>query len=337
MVAHPKTVSIIPTKSEHSFNCSTFWRTPLPIEPKFVCHVYNMPHQYFVMPAFRRPRAFGQHIACFLRLSTRIVHTTRTKAYCVVRLPAMMDEAEASSLRQLVSRGWKYHHATFDLYLKLSGVLLSEMQITAVVLPELQQLVQLERNHSSGDELRVRKANVDLSNTGLTDEMLNSFLAAWQSLCISCSSWCLKLQRNRLTGASLVTLGQFVTAESNGTLEELHATHQMGPESLTRSAVLNFLRKLSQSNKYPIWVKRRRCFRPVHLRLGHCGVQNPEEIAAELEQLARKLACPKLLIYDIALILLWFYNLLFDVFCRYTKSTHTNSKIPIDVHWRHQS
>ena len=193
-----------------------------------------------------------------------------------------MAELEDESLKQLVCKGWKYHHATFDLYLKLSGVLVCEAAVSRVVLPEIRRLIQLEK---SDDELRVRKANIDLSHTGLTDSILNTFLGAWQSLGISCCSLCLRLQRNRLTGASLLMLGQFVTAETIGTLEELHATHQMGPEKVTRSSVLSFLRKLSQSNKYPIWVKRRRCFRPVHLRLGRCGIENPEAIAGELERL----------------------------------------------------
>lgn len=197
----------------------------------------------------------------------------------------MTNDLESASLRQLVSKGWKYHHATFDLYLRLSGVILSEAAVTGVILPEIQRLVQLERVHSRGDELRVRKANIDLSNTGLTDGALNTLLGGWQTLGISCCSLCLRLQRNRLTGTSLLTLGQFVTAEAIGTLEELHATHQLGPECLTRSSVLSFLRKLSQSHKYPIWVKRRRCFRPVHLRLGHCGIENPEAIAEEMESL----------------------------------------------------
>ncbi|CAJ1410521.1 unnamed protein product [Effrenium voratum] len=197
---------------------------------------------------------------------------------------AMSDEPEAASLRQLVSRGWTYHHATFDLYLKLSGVLLTEAGVTGVILPEIRRLVQLERGHSSDDELRVRKANIDLANTGLTDAMLNTLLGAWQTLGISCCSLCLRLQRNCLTGASLLTLGQFVTAEAIGSLEELHATHQLGPERVTRRSVLSFLKKLSQCSKYPIWVKRRRCFRPVHLRLGRCGIENPEEIAGELEK-----------------------------------------------------
>lgn len=197
--------------------------------------------------------------------------------------PAMTDSD--ASLKQLVSRGWKYHHATFDLYLKLSGVLLSASAVTHVVLPELRRLVQQERLHSKGDELRVKKVNLDLSNTGLTDVALNAFLSAWQTLGISSCSLCFRLQRNRLTGVSLVTLGHFVTAESIGTLEELHATHQLGPELFTRTSVLSFLKKLSQCSKYPIWVKRRRCFRPVHLRLGHCGIEKPEEIAGEMENL----------------------------------------------------
>lgn len=196
---------------------------------------------------------------------------------------AMADDLESASLRQLLSRGWKYHNATFDLYLKLSGVLLSESAMTRVVLPEIRRLVQQEIHNDN--ELRVRKANIDLSNTGLTDAMLNTLLGDWQTLGISSCSLCLRLQRNRLTGASLVTLGQFVTAEAIGTLEELHATHQLGPERLTRTSVLTFLRKLSQCSKYPIWVKRRRCFRPVHLRLGHCGIEKPEEIAGEIEML----------------------------------------------------
>ena len=200
----------------------------------------------------------------------------------------MADDLESASLRQLLSRGWKYHHATFDLYLKLSGVLLSESAMTRVVLPEIRRLVQQERIHND-DELRVRTANIDLSNTGLTDAMLNSLLGDWQTLGISSCSLCLRLQRNCLTGASLVTLGQFVTAEAIGTLEELHATHQLGPERLTRASVRTFLRKLSQCSKYPIWVKRRRCFRPVHLRLGHCGIEKPEDIAGEMEMLVRSI------------------------------------------------
>ena len=60
----------------------------------------------------------------------------------------MADDLESASLRQLLSRGWKYHHATFDLYLKLSGVLLSESAMTRVVLPEIRRLVQQERIHS---------------------------------------------------------------------------------------------------------------------------------------------------------------------------------------------
>ena len=201
-----------------------------------------------------------------------------------------------------MSRGWTYHHATFDLYLKLSGVLFTEAGVTGVILPEIRRLVQLERGHSSDDELRVRKANIDLANTGLTDAMLNTLLGAWQTLGISCCSLCLRLQRNCLTGASLLTLGQFVTAEAIGSLEELHATHQLGPERVTRRSVLSFLKKLSQCSKYPIWVKRRRCFRPVHLRLGHCGIENPEEIAGELENLACNLTLSCICIFSIILV-----------------------------------
>ena len=194
-----------------------------------------------------------------------------------------MDEEVRESLKQLVLRGWKYHRATLHLYLRLSGVTLPEFAITRIVVPEIRRLVEEERCQE--EELRVWKASIDFSGTGLTDEALSTFLIHWQSLGISKCCLCLRLQRNRLTGKSFRTLGQFAAADAIGTLEELHATHQMGSEHVTRNAILGFVKKLSQCKKYPIWVKRRRCFRPVHLRLGHNCIENPESLAEEAERL----------------------------------------------------
>lgn len=185
------------------------------------------------------------------------------------------------SLKQLVQQGWKYHRATFDLYLWLGGTEWSQAAIEQVMLPELSRLAAADRG-AFESELRVRKVSVDLAGTRLTDNALAAFLASWPHLGLSHCSICFKLQRNLLTDKAMSALGHFAVAETTGVLEELHATHQLGP-GLHREAVLHFLSKLSSSGKYPLWVKRRRCFRPVHLRLGHCGIQNPEAIAEELE------------------------------------------------------
>ncbi|CAE7556214.1 unnamed protein product [Symbiodinium natans] len=162
----------------------------------------------------------------------------------------------------------------------LGGTSWSPSAIQQVMLPELARLATAERGRES--ELRVRKVSVDLAGTRLTDEALTTFLAGWPCLGLSHCSICFKLQRNLLTDQSLSVLGHFAVADSTGVVEELHATHQLGP-GLRREAVLGFLVKLSSCRKYPLWVKRRRCFRPVHLRLGQCGVEDPEAIAEELE------------------------------------------------------
>lgn len=163
------------------------------------------------------------------------------------------------SLKQLVQQGWKYHRATFDLYLWLGGTEWSQAAIEQVMLPELSRLAAADRG-AFESELRVRKVSVDLAGTRLTDNALAAFLASWPHLGLSHCSICFKLQRNLLTDKAMSALGHFAVAETTGVLEELHATHQLGP-GLHREAVLHFLSKLSSSGKYPLWVKRRRCFR----------------------------------------------------------------------------
>ena len=90
---------------------------------------------------------------------------------------------DASSLKQLVEQGWKYHHATFDLYMWLGGTSWSPSAIQQVMLPELARLATAERGRES--ELRVRKVSVDLAGTRLTDEALTTFLAGWPCLGLS--------------------------------------------------------------------------------------------------------------------------------------------------------
>ena len=82
------------------------------------------------------------------------------------------------SLKQLVQQGWKYHRATFDLYLWLGGTEWSQAAIEQVMLPELSRLAAADRG-AFESELRVRKVSVDLAGTRLTDNALAAFLASW--------------------------------------------------------------------------------------------------------------------------------------------------------------
>ena len=58
-------------------------------------------------------------------------------------------------LRQLLQRGWRYHGQTFDLYLRLTNVYVSQPAMHGVV-QEIRQLAALERQ--GAEELRLRKA-----------------------------------------------------------------------------------------------------------------------------------------------------------------------------------
>ena len=49
-------------------------------------------------------------------------------------------EPSGLSLQHLVQQGWKYHHATFDLYLCLGGVAWTAAKMEQVLLPELSRL-----------------------------------------------------------------------------------------------------------------------------------------------------------------------------------------------------
>eukprot|EP00928_Gymnodinium_smaydae_P083342 TRINITY_DN6657_c0_g1_i1.p1 TRINITY_DN6657_c0_g1~~TRINITY_DN6657_c0_g1_i1.p1 ORF type:complete len:689 (-),score=153.96 TRINITY_DN6657_c0_g1_i1:8-2044(-) len=189
--------------------------------------------------------------------------------------------------------GWSYHRNAGHLHVRFSGVSLASASAVSALLAALAELIaaELRSRGAEEDALLVRKARIDLSGAELSDAGLHAFLSGWCELGIGPCSMCLMLQRNRLTDVSLRLLGDFAVSEATGTLEELHASHQCGASELTRAAVLEMLQKFAKSSKYPIWVKRARNFRPVHIRLNNCGVLEPESIIEELQASAGALAC----------------------------------------------
>lgn len=202
------------------------------------------------------------------------------------------ERCDAGCFRRLVEHGWTFHSVTGHLYVRLSGVIMSDSAVVRFVFPELRRLLIRDLGEEGVNaHLKLRKAFLDISNTGLTDVGLRAFLLGWCDLGIGSCALCLMLQRNRLTDAAMVSLGDFAVAEGTGILEELHASHQRGPSPLSRAAVLAFLARLAHSSRYPIWVKRRRCFRPVHIRLNNCGVEAPELVEQELEGLTGARVC----------------------------------------------
>lgn len=179
----------------------------------------------------------------------------------------------------LRGRGWEFYPTTGHLMIRLGGVNLGAAAM-AELLPELAALASEEL---AMRRLAVRKARIDLSATALTDEGLRAFLASWGELGLGKCSVCFMLQRNRLTDDALTAIGDFAISAATGAVEELHASHQLGPSPLSRSGVLALLRRLARCPKYPIWAKRARSFRPAHVRLNNCGVEAPADIAGELE------------------------------------------------------
>lgn len=211
-----------------------------------------------------------------------------------------MDTVKSRDLAliQLLEQGWAFHPAAGHLSIRLSGVALSVDVLSAVLLPALTRLVETEcrpgSNDNDGDVERapaVRKAVIDLSSTGLSDEALHTFLAGWCKLGLGSCAMCLMLQKNKLSDQSLELLGHFAALEATGAVEELHLSHQVGLAPLSRAAVLSLLAVLAKCSKYPIWVKRTKSYRPVHLRLDSCGVSEPEEVVKELEDATGARVC----------------------------------------------
>eukprot|EP00930_Biecheleria_cincta_P102235 TRINITY_DN9391_c0_g2_i1.p1 TRINITY_DN9391_c0_g2~~TRINITY_DN9391_c0_g2_i1.p1 ORF type:complete len:647 (+),score=64.71 TRINITY_DN9391_c0_g2_i1:32-1942(+) len=194
----------------------------------------------------------------------------------------------ADCLRQVLEkRAWRFNAAVGELNLHLRGLALD----IQVLLPVLRGHAARNRAPDGGQLLARGKAIIDLSGTGLTDAALRCFLAGWKDLDLGPCRLCLKLQRNCLSDDALSALADFATSDCSGPLEELHASHQAGPTPLSRGAVLAFLCRLNQSAKYPIWVKRRRVWRPVYIRLANCGIADPECIDEEFEQRAGAQIC----------------------------------------------